>query len=210
MEKASLSALRRQSLELSLFSRSVPTEAVGKKKTASGPAEKVCVIQFGSGNRCFGTYAGLTLSKGVFVIIEADRGEDCGAVIFDEILSSRIQEATTEYNVGSLEVKRIYRIASERDKVLLLEQNELEMEATNNCKEKVRGRKLPMEIVSSEYQWDRKKLTFYFKSDKRIDFRDLVKELYKTYKTRIWMCAVEKKLDVYSTYKHEESDGLPE
>lgn len=212
VEKASLSALRRQSLELFLFSRHAPPDAVADKKTPSpsGPAEKVCVVQFGSGNRCFGSYAGLTLSKGVFVIIEADRGEDCGAVIFDEIPRSRIQEAAAEYSVGVLEVKRIYRVASERDKVLLLEQNELEMEATNNCKEKVKARKLPMEIVSSEYQWDRKKLTFYFKSDKRVDFRDLVKELYKTYKTRIWMCAVEKKLDVYSTYKHEESDGVPE
>lgn len=37
---------------------------------------------------------------------------------------------------------------------------------------------------------DRRKLTFYFVSDRRIDFRDLVRELFKIYKTRIWMCAV--------------------
>ena len=35
----------------------------------------------------------------------------------------------------------------------------------------------------------------YFRSEKRVDFRELVKELYKQYKTRIWMCAVEKTPD---------------
>lgn len=36
---------------------------------------------------------------------------------------------------------------------------------------------------------DRRKLTFYFKANERIDFRELVRELFKIYKTRIWMCA---------------------
>jgi hypothetical protein len=36
---------------------------------------------------------------------------------------------------------------------------------------------------------DRRKLTFYFVADRRIDFRDLVKELFKIYKTRIWLCS---------------------
>lgn len=34
---------------------------------------------------------------------------------------------------------------------------------------------------------DRRKLTFYFIAEKRIDFRELVRELFKVYKTRIWM-----------------------
>lgn len=34
---------------------------------------------------------------------------------------------------------------------------------------------------------DRRKLTFYFIAEKRIDFRELVRELFKIYKTRIWM-----------------------
>jgi hypothetical protein len=37
---------------------------------------------------------------------------------------------------------------------------------------------------------DRRKLTFYFLADQRIDFRELVRDLFKTYKTRIWMCAM--------------------
>jgi len=38
---------------------------------------------------------------------------------------------------------------------------------------------------------DRRKLTYYFQADRRIDFRELVRELFKIYKTRIWMCSVE-------------------
>lgn len=34
---------------------------------------------------------------------------------------------------------------------------------------------------------DRRKLTFYFMAERRIDFRELVRELFKIYKTRIWM-----------------------
>lgn len=34
---------------------------------------------------------------------------------------------------------------------------------------------------------DRRKLTFYFTAERRVDFRELVRELFKVYKTRIWM-----------------------
>ncbi|GEQ66750.1 hypothetical protein JCM33374_g413 [Metschnikowia sp. JCM 33374] len=47
-----------------------------------------------------------------------------------------------------------------------------------------------MEIVDAEYQFDRKKLTFYYSAQRRLDFRSLVRELFRIYKTRIWMCAV--------------------
>lgn len=47
-----------------------------------------------------------------------------------------------------------------------------------------------MRLVDAEYQFDRRKLIFYYSTSKRIDFRDLVRELFRIYKTRIWMCAV--------------------
>jgi hypothetical protein len=47
-----------------------------------------------------------------------------------------------------------------------------------------------MEVLDGEYQWDRRKLTFFYIASQRIDFRDLVRDLFKIYKTRIWMCAV--------------------
>lgn len=47
-----------------------------------------------------------------------------------------------------------------------------------------------MRLIDAEYQFDRRKLIFYYSTSKRIDFRDLVRELFRIYKTRIWMCAV--------------------
>lgn len=44
-------------------------------------------------------------------------------------------------------------------------------------------------LSPSHLHRDRRKLTFYFKANERIDFRELVRELFKIYKTRIWMCA---------------------
>lgn len=49
---------------------------------------------------------------------------------------------------------------------------------------------MQMKLVDAEYQFDRRKLIFYYSTSKRIDFRDLVRELFRIYKTRIWMCAV--------------------
>lgn len=56
---------------------------------------------------------------------------------------------------------------------------------------KVTDRMLPMAILDAEYQFDRHKLTFFFEADRRIDFRELVSELFSLYKTRIWMQQVD-------------------
>ena len=44
-----------------------------------------------------------------------------------------------------------------------------------------------MHVLDAEYQFDRHKLTFFFEADGRIDFRELVRDLFSIYKTRIWM-----------------------
>lgn len=47
---------------------------------------------------------------------------------------------------------------------------------------------LPMEVCDAEWQFDHKKLTLYYTSRERVDFRELVRELFRTFKARIWMC----------------------
>lgn len=46
---------------------------------------------------------------------------------------------------------------------------------------------LPIVVIDAEYQFDRHKLTLYYDCASRIDFRELVRHLYSTYKARIWM-----------------------
>ncbi|CAO3591645.1 unnamed protein product [Absidia cylindrospora] len=103
------------------------------------------------------------------------------------------QQQSTTASVDSMFVKRIYRLAAPDEINMLLIKNQDEQRALVICQQKIKQRKLQMEVVDAEYQWDRRKLTFYFSADKRIDFRELVREMFKIYKTRIWMCAVANK-----------------
>ncbi|SAL98086.1 hypothetical protein [Absidia glauca] len=87
-------------------------------------------------------------------------------------------------------VKRLYRLANSEEKLSLAAKVQDEKKALMVCQAKIKQKELPMQVVDAEYQWDRRKLTFYFLADQRIDFRELVRDLFKTYKTRIWMCAM--------------------
>jgi len=53
------------------------------------------------------------------------------------------------------------------------------------CKEEIAKHQLAMKLVGAEYTFDRGKLVFYFAAEQRIDFRQLVKDLAKKFKTRI-------------------------
>ncbi|ORX59398.1 PSP1-domain-containing protein [Hesseltinella vesiculosa] len=83
--------------------------------------------------------------------------------------------------------KRICRLATPSEITLLVTKRQDEQKALLICQSKSKQKSLPMDIVDAEYQWDRRKLTFYFIAERRVDFRELVRDLFKIYKTRIWM-----------------------
>ncbi|KAJ2203315.1 hypothetical protein IW143_005837 [Coemansia sp. RSA 520] len=86
-------------------------------------------------------------------------------------------------------VKRIFRLADQHEISDLLGNKVMdEQSALSMCQAKVQQRKLSMCVVDAEFQFDRRKLTFYFTADRRVDFRELVRDLFKHFKTRIWMC----------------------
>ncbi|GAN01192.1 PSP1-domain-containing protein [Mucor ambiguus] len=115
------------------------------------------------------------------VIVEADRGYDLGKII------DISQRSCLEKSITS--VKRIFRHANPAELATHQLKQQDEQTALVICQAKIKQKNLNMEVVDAEYQWDRRKLTFYFKANERIDFRELVRELFKIYKTRIWMCA---------------------
>ncbi|GAC97702.1 putative protein of unknown function [Pseudozyma hubeiensis SY62] len=84
--------------------------------------------------------------------------------------------------------KRLFTKATAADTSTLYSKAQDEERALQLCISKVMQRGLPMSVVAAEMQWDRRKLTFYYTATMRVDFRDLVKELFRLYKTRIWMC----------------------
>merc|ERR1719296_614460 len=109
-------------------------------------------------------------------------------------------------NIGDL--RRIMRVAT-HDEISLLEVKRGEEEMLLKiCRTKVRQRGLPMTVVDAEYQFDRNKLTFFFQAEGRIDFRELVRDLFSIYKTRIWMEQLDKNgVGVVSDHSLDSSTG---
>ena len=89
-------------------------------------------------------------------------------------------------------MKRIMSVATGEEIKLLEEKREEEEALLKICRTKVKQRSLPMHVVDAEYQFDRHKLTFFFEAEGRIDFRELVRDLFSIYKTRIWMQQLDK------------------
>ncbi len=111
-----------------------------------------------------------------FLIVQADRGEHIGRFI-------RYLEKAMFDNIK--EMKSILRRATYTDIQIMMDNKHKEDEAFEVCKTKIDKHKLKMKLVDVEYQFDANKICFYFTADKRIDFRDLVKDLAAEYRTRI-------------------------
>ncbi len=131
------------------------------------------------GNRTgiFTNPVGITLKTGDYVIVEAERGEDAGIVI-------ALGRVVTLKEVEE-ESPRLMRLATSSDVEKLTSNRDEEQKAFDVGKEKIVKHNLNMKLVDVEYQFDRNKLTFYFTSDQRVDFRQLVRDLASKYRTRI-------------------------
>ncbi|KAG1741838.1 PSP1 C-terminal conserved region-domain-containing protein [Suillus paluster] len=194
---------------LSDLGKGVPLSSV----PASWP---LFIVEFKAGRTdlFYLTDLSLDIRVGDLVIVEADRGKDLGKVVNDSITLKEVEAFQREQKervafgdgpmspggaaggaggAGKKEInpKMIYGKAQGHDTQHLVTKMQDELKALQLCQSKVRQKKLPMEVIDAEYQWDRRKLTFYFIAEKRIDFRELVRELFRLYKTRIWMASLQ-------------------
>lgn len=117
------------------------------------------------------------LKENDVVIIEAERGLDYGYVVikdtkhFSEKIEIAMQKIIRQATVADLE-----QIEKNRQSI---------KSAFDTCLKKIEEHKLDMQLVQAEYSFDKSKLIFYFTSEGRVDFRELVKDLAKIFKTRI-------------------------
>ena len=119
------------------------------------------------------------------VVVEADRGEDVGRVhAVGEQAATRNAGAAHGYG-SALPSRRARRLATSDEVQRLDELRIQDEEARRRAMERVKANGLVMKVSDAEWQWDRKKLTFYFTAEKRVDFRTLVRELASTFRTRI-------------------------
>lgn len=119
----------------------------------------------------------LKLEKDMNVIVDTAMGEEYGQVVIaeKEIDDSEVTDS----------LKKVIRIATEKDEKTRLEFKSKEADALKTCEEKVAKHNLPMKLIDVEYKYDGSKLIFYFTADGRIDFRELVKDLAAVFRTRI-------------------------
>ncbi|MBQ8381189.1 MAG: stage 0 sporulation family protein [Clostridia bacterium] len=119
----------------------------------------------------------LKLSVGQRVIVDTARGTEMGTV---KIANKKVPAKEV---VSALKV--VTRVATKDDLARDAKNREMELDAALICKKKIASHGLGMRLVSVEYTFDNSKLIFYFTCESRVDFRELVKDLASTFRTRI-------------------------
>ncbi len=120
--------------------------------------------------------AGFDVEVGQDVVVETSRGME-----FGRIFSKKSLEDSELHS----ELKSIIRLANDED-CKQHELNKIDAEnARKECEAIVEKHGLGMNLIDTEYTFDKSKLIFYFTADGRVDFRELVKELAAVFRTRI-------------------------
>lgn len=121
--------------------------------------------------------AGIAAEIGESVIVETQNGTEMGTV----------SAANHEVDNGAIvkPLRKVLRKATEKDMARRDENKRKEKEAFGICEELVSAHKLDMKLVDVEYSFDAGKIVFFFTSDGRVDFRELVKDLASRFHTRI-------------------------
>ena len=110
-------------------------------------------------------------------IVETSRGVECGIVAF----SNRMVD---DANIVQ-PLKKLIRIATDADLKQIEDNKVKEKSAFAAAEKKILEHGLDMKLVDVEYTFDNSKILFYFTSDGRVDFRELVKDLAAMFRTRI-------------------------
>ena len=163
--------------------KSKPEAAEKKEPCEQNPAESGAVAEIigvrfkDVGKVYYFSPRGIDFKRGDKVIVETARGVECG----DIVLPNRTVSEKTLVSP----LKKVLRKADEKD-ILQAEKNrEKEKEIMKTFSEKIRRHNLDMKPIDVDCTFDGTKILFYFTSEGRVDFRDLVKDLASIYRTRI-------------------------
>lgn len=119
---------------------------------------------------------GMELKPGDLVVVESEMGLSIGSVV-----------KKGPPDEEQKELKKVLRLVSEEDLKESESNQNVKKEAFEFCKERIMARGLQMKLIRTDTTLDRKRIIFYFVSEKRIDFRELVKDLAQKFRTRIEM-----------------------
>jgi cell fate regulator YaaT (PSP1 superfamily) len=123
---------------------------------------------------------GREYTRGADVVVRTERGLELGHVLCEA--SPRIVQMLSEPTHG-----RIVRVLTDQDRAERERIQEVEARELETCIRYVAQRRLQMELVDVEHLFGGERVVFYFLAEKRVDFRELVKDLAREYQTRIEM-----------------------
>lgn len=139
---------------------------------------KVVSVRFRQGGRVyFFDPLDFDIKRGEHVIVETARGVEYGSVV------GGVKEVSEEELVSPL--KPVIRVSTKEDDETNANNIARKARACEVCEEKIKKHNLDMKLIDAEYTFDNNKLLFYFTSDGRVDFRELVKDLASEFRTRI-------------------------
>ena len=128
----------------------------------------------------------LSISEGDFVAVEGNSGHDIGKItLIGEIVYYQIKRK--KINIKTNPLKKIYRLAKDTDLSKYESAIDLEQSTLKKAKEIINNHKLEMKLIDVEFQGDKSKAVFYYTAEKRVDFRELIKEYSKTFGIRVEM-----------------------
>lgn len=143
-------------------------------------------VRFKNGRKDFFKNAeGLKLTTGDAVIVEVPNGHHLGYVSLQgELVRLQMQKKKI---ADDNQIKKIYRIAHQRDLEKFEEVKKRELPTMYRTREIIRKLKLEMKLSDVEYQADNTKATFFYSADDRVDFRELIKILAGEFRIRVEM-----------------------
>ncbi len=141
-------------------------------------------VRFKGTRKEYFSYENLDLTPGEQVIVEADRGEDLGKISALGTIAER-KCGSSGGCATPLPDKRVLRFAELDDTLKLDELRDDENRVRTTARQLVERHELKMKITEAEWQFDRNKLIIYFTAERRVDFRALVRDLARTFRTRI-------------------------
>jgi cell fate regulator YaaT (PSP1 superfamily) len=147
---------------------------------------KIVEVRFKNGRKeFFRNTENLNLTTGDAVVVEVPNGHHIGYVSLQGELV-RLQMQKKKVNNDD-EVKKIYRLAHQKDLDKFEEVKKRELPTLYRTREIIRDLRLEMKLSDIEYQADNMKATFFYSADDRVDFRELIKLLAGEFKIRVEM-----------------------
>ncbi len=141
-------------------------------------------VRFKGTRKGYFAYEALDIAPGARVIVEADRGEDLGEITALGSIAER-KCSSSGGCATPLPEMRILRLAQDAESVRVEELRADEIRVRTQTRKLVERHKLNMKVTEAEWQFDRNKLIIYFTAERRVDFRELVRDLARTFRTRI-------------------------